>query len=82
MLFRLAGRDGFRRRAAILGANWKKVGVLVAVRRRQRALAVEGPHLTGVVPRQEVLQGVPAPAHSDHHVSPLQKLRTRRYHGH
>lgn len=52
--------------------------MLVAVRRRRRALAVEGPHLTGIVPRQEMLQGVPAPAHSDHHVSSLQKLQTRR----
>lgn len=70
--FRLAGRDGFRRRTAILGANGKKVGVLVAVRRRRRA-RVESPHLTRVVPRQEMFQGVPASAYSDHHVSPLQK---------
>lgn len=75
--FRLAGRDGFRRRTAILGANGKKVGVLVAVRRRRRA-RVESPHLTRVVPRQEMFQGVPAPAYSDHHVSPLQKLPTSR----
>ena len=75
--FRLAGRDGFRRRTAILGANGKKVGVLVAVRRRRRA-RVESPHLTRVVPRQEMFQGVPASAYSDHHVSPLQKLRTSR----
>lgn len=75
--FRLAGRDGFRRRTAILGANGKKVGVLVAVRRRRRA-RVESPHLTRVVPRQEMFQGVPTPAYSDHHVSPLQKLQTSR----
>lgn len=40
---------------------------------RRRALAVKNPHLTGVVPRQEMFQGIPSAAHSHHHVSPLEK---------
>lgn len=35
-------------------------------------------HLTGVVTQQEVVQGVPASAHPDHHVSALEQLEKNK----
>lgn len=74
----LAGRErGGSRRAAVLGPYVEEV-VAELARRGRRALAAEDPHLAGVVPRQEVLEGVPATAHAHHHVPALQQLRTRK----
>ena len=88
---KLAGGEWLGGRwAAILGAYVEKVvaaTVLVVVAAadavgvhrggwRRRALATEDPHLAGVVPRQEVVQGVPAAAHAHHHVSALQQLQS------
>lgn len=66
----------FGRRAPILGPNVKKA--VLAVARWRCTFAGENPHLTRVVSRQKMLESVPAPANSHHHVSSLEKLRTNR----